>query len=70
MSNTTRHPLTTTEIHQRMEDLTGSTAEPCTRCGRMVWADDEIGAYVDSRMITEGHGSTYVFCEGTTGHEA
>ena len=47
----------------------GTTPEPCDNCGRNVWANDEIGCYVDDRWLTEPHGTLYLNCADGNTHE-
>lgn len=57
------------KIENQMTEITGASPDLCENCHVKVWADGEIGCYVDSRMVTDSCGTRYLFCGDTTvGH--
>lgn len=55
--------MTTAEIENRMNEVTGSSPEPCRLCGMDVWADQELGTYVDARALVDTTSAcSYFYC--------
>lgn len=50
----------------RLTEELGVSPDDCAHCGREIWADDEIGIYVDIRVLEGSPRMEYMYCDDDT----